>query len=213
MDIKLTSTQQKILSYIEEEISRVGYPPSVREIGEAVGLKSSSTVHTHLKNLEKMGLIKRDSTKPRAIGITKQVEDDRKRTGEDRAEFHNEIVEIPVLGRISAGGPISAVEEYDNYFPVPAAMVRGGNFFMLKIKGDSMINKGILDGDYVIIKEQKEAKNGEMAACLIGDEATVKTFYKEKDYFRLQPENEDYKPILLKEVAVIGVVKGVIRTI
>lgn len=213
MDIKLTSTQQKILAYIEEEISRVGYPPSVREIGEAVGLKSSSTVHTHLKNLEKMGLIKRDSTKPRAIGITKQVEDDRKRTGEDRAEFHNEIVEIPVLGRISAGGPISAVEEYDNYFPVPAAMVRGGNFFMLKIKGDSMINKGILDGDYVIIKEQKEAKNGEMAACLIGDEATVKTFYKEKDYFRLQPENEDYKPILLKEVAVIGVVKGVIRTI
>lgn len=211
MSTKLTSTQQKILDYIEEAISKVGYPPSVREIGEAVGLKSSSTVHTHLKNLEKLGLIKRDSTKPRAIGVTKSAEEDKKPL--DKAEFHNEVVEIPVLGRISAGKPISAVEEYDHYFPVPASMVKGENFFMLKIKGDSMINKGILDGDYVIIKEQAEASNGEMAACLIGDEATVKTFYKERDYFRLQPENEAYKPILLKEVSVIGIVKGVIRTL
>lgn len=213
MSVKLTGTQQKILDYIEEEISRVGYPPSVREIGEAVGLKSSSTVHTHLKNLEKLGLIKRDSTKPRAIGVTKSSEEDKKKAKLQNAEFHNEVVEIPVLGRISAGKPISAIEEHDQYFPVPAAMVRGGNFFMLKIKGDSMVNKGILDGDYVIIKEQTEARNGEMAACLVGEEATVKTFYKEKDHFRLQPENESYQAILLKEVSVLGIVKGVIRTL
>lgn len=212
MSTKLTSTQQKILDYIEEAISKMGYPPSVREIGEAVGLKSSSTVHSHLKNLERLGLIKRDSTKPRAI-VTKTAEDDRTKPNTSDAVFHNEIVEIPILGRISAGRPISAIEEHDAYFPVPASMVRGGAYFMLKIKGDSMVKKGILDGDYVIIKEQSEARNGEMAACLIGDEATVKTFYREQDHFRLQPENDNYKPILLKEVSVLGVVKGVVRTL
>lgn len=211
MPRELTTTQKRILDYIEKCISEVGYPPSVREIGEAVGLKSSSSVHTHLKNLEKMGLIKRDSTKPRAIGVTRNQEEHKVNSKSN--EFHSEVVEIKILGKISAGSPISAYEDHSEYFPVPASFVSGGEFFMLKIKGDSMINKGILDGDYVIIKHQKEALNGEMAACLIGDEATVKTFYKEKDHYRLQPENDNYKPILLKEVVVLGIVKGVVRKI
>lgn len=209
MSKQLTSMQNKILQYIEKCVNELGYPPSVREIGDAVGLKSPSTVHTHLRNLEKLGLIRRDSTKPRAIGVTKLQEQSYSDSG---AEFRNEIVEIPILGKISAGTPIPAYEDYDEYFPLPAAMIADGQFFMLKIQGYSMKNAGILDGDYVIIRSQKEVRNGDMAACLIGDEATVKTFYKEKDHIRLQPENDDFAPILLKEVEVIGLVTGVIRT-
>lgn len=216
----LTKMQLKILNYIENCVSSKGYPPSVREIGEAVGLKSPSTVHTHLQNLEKKGHIRRDSTKPRAIEIMKEnYEDNIKDENENLnknykteiKKYHNEITEIPILGRISAGTPIPAYEEFDEYFPIPVSLVSDGNYYMLKIRGDSMINAGILDGDYVIIRQQVEVKDGDMVAALIGDDATVKTFYKEDGFIRLQPENNEMQPILVKDVVILGKVKGVFR--
>ncbi len=220
MEKKLTKMQTKILNYIEKCVSDKGYPPSVREIGEAVGLKSPSTVHTHLQNLEKKGHIRRDSTKPRAIEIIKEsgeldsnLIDKNNNSVASDTSFHSEVAEIPILGRISAGAPIPAYEEFDEYFPIPAAMIRDGNYYMLKIRGESMINAGILDGDYVIIRQQSDVRDGDMVAALIGDDATVKTFYKEDGFIRLQPENDTMKPILVKDVSILGLVKGVFRSL
>jgi repressor LexA len=199
MKKELSPRQMTILQYIQKTIDTRGYPPSVREIGEAVGLKSSSTVHAHLVKLENKGYIRRDPTKPRAIEIL----------NEDSA-----VVRIPMVGRVAAGKPILALENIEGTFSLPASFVgtTEDNLFMLTIKGDSMVDAGILDGDYVIVRQQQTAKNGEIVVALLdGEDATVKRFYRDKDSIRLQPENDNYEPIRRKDVQIIGKVVGVIR--
>lgn len=204
MGSELTVKQKDILLYIEQEVKAKGYPPSVREICEAVGLKSTSTVHGHLTRLEKKGYIRRDQTKPRAIEILEPTD--------NVIPFpKKEIADIPVLGRISAGAPILAVENLEDTFPVPIDFIDQGEYFMLRIVGESMIEAGILDNDYVLVKQQNTARNGDMVAALIEDSATVKTFYKEDNRFRLQPENQSMEPIYVQEVEILGLVKGVFR--
>ncbi|WP_316568583.1 transcriptional repressor LexA [Neobacillus sp. YIM B06451] len=203
---KISKRQQEILDYIKSEVKRKGYPPSVREIGEAVGLASSSTVHGHLERLEMKGLIRRDPTKPRAIEILEA----------DEAYIPKvRVVNVPVVGRVTAGQPITAVENVEEYFPLPETMVPSDEqVFMLEIMGESMIEAGILDGDYVIVKQQKTANNGDIVVAMTEeDEATCKRFYKEKDYIRLQPENPTMEPIILREVSILGKVIGVYRSI
>ncbi|WP_053366267.1 transcriptional repressor LexA [Bacillus sp. FJAT-27245] len=203
---KISKRQQEILDYIKSEVKKKGYPPSVREIGEAVGLASSSTVHGHLERLELKGLIRRDPTKPRAIEILEA----------DEAYIPKvRVVNVPVVGRVTAGQPITAVENVEEYFPLPETMVPSDEqVFMLEIMGESMIEAGILDGDYVIVKQQKTANNGDIVVAMTEeDEATCKRFYKEKDYFRLQPENPTMEPIILREVSILGKVIGVYRSI
>lgn len=196
----LTKRQDQILDFIKQTVREKGYPPSVREIGSAVGLNSSATVHSHLASLELKGLIRRDPTKPRAIEILDQ-------------EFHAGVdaVPIPVLGRVTAGVPILAVENIEEYFPLPRQVIRDQEVFMLHVRGDSMIEVGILDGDYVIVRRQVTAQNGDVVVAMIGDEATVKTFYRERDHIRLQPENQALSPILSKDVTVLGKVIGLYR--
>jgi repressor LexA len=193
--------QKRILDFIKDEIRAKGYPPSVREICDAVGLKSTSTVHGYLERLEKKGYIRRDPTKPRAIEIL----DDTSYISQ------KELVNVPVVGRVTAGQPILAVENIEDTFPLPVERLHNSDVFMLSIKGESMLGAGIFDGDYVIVKQQSTAKNGDIIVALIEDEATVKTFYKEADHFRLQPENPAMDPILTKEVSILGKVIGVIR--
>lgn len=200
----LSKKQLEVLSFIKKEISKKGYPPSVREICDAVKLKSTSTVHGHLERLEKKGYIRRDPTKPRAI----EVLDSSSATVSSK-----EMVELPVVGKVTAGLPILAEENIEDTFPVPVDFVGNSEAFMLVVKGDSMINAGILDGDYVIVRKQSVAKNGDIVVALLNDEATVKTFYKEKDYFRLQPENPYLMPIIVKELSILGKVIGVFRSI
>lgn len=198
----LSERQNAILNFIKQELKLKGYPPSVREICRAVGLNSTSTVHSHLSTLEKKGYIRRDPTKPRAIELL------------DSNYFSlKEMVEVPIVGRVTAGEPILAVENIEDTFPLPLNFVRDDNVFMLSVKGTSMINAGILDNDWVLVKQQDFAKNGDIIVALIGDEATVKRFYKEQDHIRLQPENPDMDPIILKEVKIIGKVIGVFRKI
>ncbi|MDK2901109.1 LexA repressor [Koleobacter methoxysyntrophicus] len=198
----LSERQNAILNFIKQELKLKGYPPSVREICKAVGLNSTSTVHSHLSTLEKKGYIRRDPTKPRAIELL------------DSNYFSlKEMVEVPIVGRVTAGEPILAVENIEDTFPLPLNFVRDDNVFMLSVKGTSMINAGILDNDWVLVKQQDFAKNGDIIVALIGDEATVKRFYKEQDHIRLQPENPDMDPIILKEVKIIGKVIGVFRKI
>lgn len=198
----LSERQNAILNFIKQELKLKGYPPSVREICKAVGLNSTSTVHSHLSTLEKKGYIRRDPTKPRAIELL------------DSNYFSlKEMVEVPIVGRVTAGEPILAVENIEDTFPLPLNFVRDDNVFMLSVKGTSMINAGILDNDWVLVKQQDFAKNGDIIVALIGDEATVKRFYKEQDHIRLQPENPDIDPIILKEVKIIGKVIGVFRKI
>lgn len=198
----LSERQNAILNFIKQELKLKGYPPSVREICKAVGLNSTSTVHSHLSTLEKKGYIRRDPTKPRAIELL------------DSNFFSlKEMVEVPIVGRVTAGEPILAVENIEDTFPLPLNFVRDDNVFMLSVKGTSMINAGILDNDWVLVKQQDFAKNGDIIVALIGDEATVKRFYKEQDHIRLQPENPDMDPIILKEVKIIGKVIGVFRKI
>lgn len=193
----LSARQMAILNFIQETIDRRGYPPSVREIGEAVGLKSSSTVHAHLVNLQKKGYIKRVPTKPRAIELTGD---------------NTPVVRIPIVGRVAAGEPILAVENIEDTFPLPANFLKTtNNVFMLRVRGDSMINAGIYDGDFVIVRQQNTADNGDIVVALLGEEATVKRFFKEKDGVRLQPENDALEPIISKDVAVLGKVVGVLR--
>ncbi|OCA89292.1 repressor LexA [Bacillus sp. FJAT-27225] len=203
---KISKRQQEILDFIKGEVKKKGYPPSVREIGEAVGLASSSTVHGHLERLEMKGLIRRDPTKPRAIEILEM---------EESYTPQVRVVNVPVVGRVTAGQPITAVENVEEYFPLPERMVPSDEqVFMLEIMGESMIEAGILDGDYVIVKQQQTANNGDIVVAMTPeDEATCKRFYKEKDYFRLQPENSTMEPIILREVSILGKVIGVYRNI
>ncbi len=205
--VKISKRQQDILDFIKGEVKSKGYPPSVREIGEAVGLASSSTVHGHLSRLESKGLIRRDPTKPRAIEIL-----------EVDAEAHiprNHVVNVPVVGKVTAGMPITAIENVEEYFPLPERLAPPDeHVFMLEIMGESMIEAGILDGDYVIVKQQQTANNGDIVVAMTDeDEATCKRFFKEKDYFRLQPENSTMEPIILNNVSILGKVIGVYRHI
>lgn len=200
----LSKKQFEVLKFIKNEINKKGYPPSVREICDAVQLKSTSTVHGHLERLEKKGYIRRDPTKPRAIEVL---------DGESNVFTRKEMVELPIVGKVTAGLPILAEQNIEDTFPVPVDYVGNSTAFMLVVKGDSMINAGIFDGDYVIVRQQSVAKNGEIVVALLNDEATVKTFYKEKDYFRLQPENPYLLPIITKELSILGKVIGVFRKI
>jgi repressor LexA len=203
---KLTKRQQDILEFIKEEVRKKGYPPSVREIGEAVGLASSSTVHGHLARLESKGLIRRDPTKPRAIEILDLEE--------DQIPKQN-VVNVPIVGKVTAGQPITAIENVEEYFPLPERLAPADEqVFMLEVMGDSMIDAGILDGDYVIVRQQKTANNGDIVVAMTEDnEATVKRFFKEKDMIRLQPENPTLEPIFLRNVTILGKVIGVYRQI
>lgn len=198
---KISDKQREILEYIKKEILNRGYPPAVREICEAVELKSTSSVHSHLETLEKNGYIRRDPTKPRAIEI---IDDNFNLT-------RREVVNVPMLGRVAAGQPILAVENIDNYFPIPAEFMPNEESFMLRVKGESMINVGILDGDNILVKRQKDARNGDIVVALVDDSATVKTFYRENGHIRLQPENDDMDPIIVPDCEILGKVFGVFR--
>lgn len=201
---KLSNRQQAILQFIKNEVRDKGYPPSVREIGEAVGLASSSTVHGHLDRLEKKGLIRRDPTKPRAIEILGG--------DESLSMFAHSIAKVPIVGKVTAGEPITATENIEDYFPLPSHMVNDQPVFMLTVSGDSMIEAGIHNGDYVVVRQQQTANNGDIVVAMTEEnEATVKTFYKEKDHIRLQPENPALKPLLLKRVTILGKVIGLFR--
>lgn len=198
---KISDKQREILEYIKKEILNRGYPPAVREICEAVDLKSTSSVHSHLETLEKNGYIRRDPTKPRAIEII----------DENFNLTRREVVNVPMVGRVAAGQPILAVENIDNYFPIPAEFMPNEESFMLRVKGESMINVGILDGDNILVKRQKDARNGDIVVALVDDSATVKTFYKENGHIRLQPENDDMDPIIVPDCEILGKVFGVFR--
>ena len=199
---RISKKQQEILDYMKNEILNRGFPPSVREICEAVNLKSTSSVHSHLEALEKNGYIRRDATKPRAIEII-----------DDNFNLvRREVVNVPLVGTVAAGQPILAVENIDAYFPIPAEYMPNEQSFMLTVKGDSMINAGIFDGDQVLVKQQSTAENGDMVVALIDDSPTVKTFYKENGYYRLQPENDNMEPIIITgNLKILGKVFGVFR--
>lgn len=198
----LTERQRQILQFIKDEIRTKGYPPSVREIGEAVGLSSSSTVHGHITRLEEKGYIRRDPTKPRAIEVLDGSYTHLKRT-----------IAVPVVGRVTAGQPILAQESIEDHFPLPADFVRAdeSELFFLTVQGDSMIEAGILDGDYVLVHRQQHANNGDIVVALIEDEATVKRFFKEQDHIRLQPENRFMDPIIVPDCQILGKVVGLVR--
>ncbi|MBR1572636.1 MAG: transcriptional repressor LexA [Lachnospiraceae bacterium] len=198
---RITEKQQEILDYIKQEILNKGYPPTVRELCDAVHLKSTSSIHSHLETLEKNGYIRRDPSKPRTIEIV----------DENFNLTRREVVNVPIVGEIAAGQPILAVQNIDNYFPVPAEYMPNQQTFMLKVKGDSMINAGIFNGDTLIVKQQDTARNGEIVAALVDDSATVKTFYKEDGHVRLQPENDNMDPIIVPDCQILGVVFGVFR--
>lgn len=198
---KITQKQQEILDYIKDEILSKGYPPAVREICEAVNLKSTSSVHSHLETLEKNGYIRRDPTKPRAIEIC-----------DDSFQMvRTEVVSMPVVGQVAAGQPILAQQNIDSYFPIPADRVPRGESFILNVKGDSMINAGIFNGDQILVNVCNTANNGDIVVALIDDSATVKTFYKEDGHIRLQPENDTMDPIIVEDCQILGKVFGVMR--
>ena len=201
---KISQKQSEILEYIKNEILNRGFPPSVREICEAVNLKSTSSVHSHLETLEKNGYIRRDPTKPRAIEIV-----------DDNFNLvRRETVNVPIVGKVAAGQPLLAMENVEGYFPIPSEFMPNNKTFMLVVEGDSMINAGIFSGDYVLVEQQPTAENGQKVVALVDDSATVKTFYKEKDYIRLQPENDSMDPILVgpeQVFQILGKVIGVFR--
>ena len=198
---KISDKQREILEYMKEQILQKGYPPAVRVICQAVNLKSTSSVHSHLETLEKNGYIRRDPTKPRAIEI---LDDDFNLT-------RREVVNVPIIGQVAAGEPILAEQNIQDYFPIPAEMMPNAESFMLKVKGESMINAGILSGDTVLVQKQNTARNGDMVVALVDDSATVKTFYKEDGHFRLQPENDTMDPIIVENCEILGKVFGVFR--
>ncbi|MHA6484010.1 transcriptional repressor LexA [Paenibacillus sp. strain BS8-2] len=204
---KISKRQNSILEFIKQEVRDKGYPPSVREIAEAVGLLSSSTVHGHLDRLEKKGFIRRDPTKPRAIEILSQDDNDN--------VIHMPVAQVPIVGKVTAGIPITATENIEDYFPLPAHYVGdNNNVFILNVIGESMIEAGIHNGDYVIVRQQQTANNGDIVVAMTeDDEATVKTFYKEKDHIRLQPENDTMEPLRLSNVTILGKVIGLFRDI
>lgn len=198
---KISKKQSEILEYIKEQILEKGYPPAVREICEAVHLKSTSSVHAHLETLEKNGYIRRDPTKPRAIEIC-----------DDSFQLvRNEMTSIPIIGTVAAGQPILAAENIEGYFPVPVDMVPNAETFILRVKGDSMINAGIFSGDQIFVERTNVARNGDMVVALVDDSATVKTFYKEQGHVRLQPENDTMDPIIVDDCDILGKVFGVFR--
>jgi len=195
----LTPQQQRVLDYISRVVAERGYPPSVREICAALGFRSTSTAHRHLAALEERGYLERAAERPRAIRLL------------DPAGGRLPCRYVPLLGRIRAGKPLLAEENLEGYFPLPADFVSGGEYFVLRVEGESMAGAGIHHGDFVIVRRQQTVENGEIAALLLGDEATVKRFYREKDHFRLQPENDEFEPILTREVEVLGKVTGLFR--
>lgn len=204
----LTERQREIIRYIQEEVQKKGYPPSVREIGEAVGLSSSSSVHAQLEKLEQLGYIRRDPTKPRAIEVLVGNED----ALPEIINFDH-LLQVPIVGAVTAGAPILAEQNIQDYFPLPRDFTRASDVFMLRVKGDSMINAGIFDGDLVIVNREQMATNGEIVVALLGEEATVKRFYKDQNQIRLQPENDLYEPIITSHVHILGKVIGLIRKI
>ncbi|EOS45455.1 transcriptional repressor LexA [Lachnospiraceae bacterium JLR.KK009] len=198
---KISDKQKEILEYIKSEILNRGYPPAVRDICEAVHLKSTSSVHSHLETLEKNGYIRRDPTKPRAIEII-----------DDTFNLvRREVVNVPLLGRVAAGQPLLAVENIETYFPVPSEYIPNEETFMLRVTGESMINAGIFDGDNILVQRQSTAEDGEMVVALVDDSATVKTFFKEEGHYRLQPENPAMDPIIVEDCTILGKVFGVFR--
>ena len=209
----LNKREKAILKYIEKQISVNGYPPSVREIGKAVDLKSTATVHGYLESLEKKGYIKKESQKGRALKLLKGGAYEGQQSFDKDVYTSKEMVDVPVIGKITAGEPILAVENVTDTFPIPLDFVGTGESFMLTVRGESMIEAGILDGDYILVRKQNNADNGEIVVALIGDEATVKTFYKEKDHIRLQPENSTMDPIIVPDCQILGKVSGVFRKI
>lgn len=198
---KISKKQEEILEYIKAQILERGFPPAVREICEAVNLKSTSSVHSHLETLEKNGYIRRDPTKPRAIEILDDTFNLTRR----------EMVQVPIVGRVAAGEPLLAEQNIEEYYPIPVEFMPNNECFMLKVRGESMINAGILDGDYVVVEKKNTASNGEMVVAMIDDGATVKTFYKEEGIIRLQPENDNMDPFILESVDILGKVIGVFR--
>jgi len=203
MDLKLTKRQQEIFEFIKRYSAEHGYPPTVRDIGQAIGLTSSSTVHAHLANLERLGVLRRDPTKPRAMEVLV-----------DRAKKIAANPGLPLVGRVAAGSPILAEENIEEYHQVPAVLGGDEADFMLRVRGDSMKDAGILDGDYVVVQKRRTARNGEIVVAVVGeDEATVKRFYKERDHIRLQPENAAFEPIISRDVSIEGRVVGVFRRV
>ena len=208
----LTTRQQEIWGFLVEYVDRHGYPPTVREIGEAVGLASPSTVHAHLANLERAGLLRRDPAKPRALELVGH------RREAPRDEAARDVHRLPLVGQVAAGSPLLAEENVEDYVAVPEPVSRGGEEFLLRVKGDSMVNVGILDGDLLVVRRQQDARDGDIVVALAGDdesadEATVKTFYREPDRVRLQPENDAVAPIYATHVTVLGKVIGVLRSL
>lgn len=193
-------TQAKILAYIEKATLQKGYPPSVREICDATGLKSTSTVHGHLIRLEKKGLLYRDSMKPRAISVPS-----------DHQMYRTEMINVPIVGRVSAGSPILATENIEDYIALPQSMLGEGEHYVLGVRGESMIEAGIMDGDYVVVRKQPTAYNGDIVVAMVEDGATVKRFYRENGHFRLQPENSTMEPIIVPEVTILGKVVSLYR--
>jgi repressor LexA len=196
----LTQREKSVIGFIATNIKTKGYPPSVREIGQAVGLKSSSTVHGYLKRLEAKGYIRRDPAKPRAMEIM-----------ESEYIYRRDTASVPILGQVAAGQPMLASESYDESLPISTAYFGEGKFFMLKVRGDSMIDAGIHQDDLVVVRQQSNANNGDIVVAMIDDEATVKRFFKENSHIRLQPENKNLEPILIKDVSVLGKVIGLMR--
>jgi repressor lexA len=220
--IKLTNKQKRIYEFIVNYIKENSYPPSVRDICAGLGLKSPATVHTHIQNLADLGVLKKSSLKKRAIAINEDFEYEEEvqslykkdSSQTETREVTNEGIDyfnVPVLGNVAAGTPILAVENVERTFPLPMDFAKSNKVFMLKVKGESMINVGINDGDYVIVEQRQTAVNGEIVVALMEDSATVKTFYKEKGYFRLQPENDSMEPIIVNEVSILGKVVGLFR--
>jgi repressor LexA len=206
----LNDKEQEILDFVNSQVEEKGYPPSVREICSAVGFKSTSTVHGYLEKLIKLGMIKKDPTKPRALKVMNK---EKNSSVQGKGYYSKrELVDVPIIGKVTAGQPILAVENIEDTFPIPVDFVQNSTTFMLKVQGDSMIEAGIFDRDLVLVKQQVVADNGDIVVALIGDEATVKTFYKEKDYVRLQPENQYLEPIIVRDnLSILGKVIGVFR--
>jgi repressor LexA len=202
VELDLTKRQQEIFEFVKRYVGEHGYPPTVRDIGKAIGLTSSSTVHAHLSNLEKLGVLKRDPTKPRAIEVLV-----------DKARSAVSSGGLPLVGQVAAGSPVLADENIEEYVAVPGIAGGDQGQFVLRVKGDSMINAGILEGDHVIVRKQDTAKNGEIVVALVGEEATVKRFFREPEHVRLQPENDAVEPILTREVKLLGRVVGVCRRV
>ena len=208
---ELNKREKAILRFIERQIMTQGYPPSVREIGKAVGLSSTATVHAYLEKLEKQGFIKKEDKKGRTLKVIKGTDGQPLKKENKNFYAQREMVDVPVIGKITAGQPILAVENVTDTFPIPIDFVGNCESFMLTVRGESMIEAGILDGDYILVKKQSNASNGEIVVALIEDEATVKTFYKENGHIRLQPENHTMDPIIVPDCKILGKVAGVFR--